>query len=719
MSLQSFFSPKSVAIIGASRQKGKVGYEILTNLAAGGYPGKIFPINPKADEIEGLKCYPDLASIGETPDLAIVIVPAQVVPSIMEECAKVKVKSVIIITAGFKEIGPEGKKLEEEVVRIARRAGIRFIGPNCLGLIAPSHKLNASFGGDLPVPGSIGYISQSGALLAAILDLANANGIGFSSLVSIGNKADIDELDIIKAFGSQKDTKVIAGYLESITDGDVFVREAEEISYRKPILLMKSGGTEAGAKAASSHTGSLAGGEVAYESAFHRAGVIRCDSIKEQFDFAQAFANQPLPEGAAVAVITNAGGPGIMAADAIESRGLTFAKLSEETKKKLAQSLPAAANVHNPVDVLGDALADRYEFALEAVLDDPNVNSVIVLLTPQAMTQAKETAEAVVRIVEKKKVDVSRASSPRFEGETPSTRKPVLACFLGAAKVQEGVEVLRRGSIPQYDSPESAVATLKVMVDYVRWRTRPKRVVRLFSVNRRKVESIVERHLRQGLLDIGEAEAKDIIEAYGFATPKGSIATTADQAANIAQQLGYPVVLKIWSPDILHKSDVGGVKVGLKSEQEVRDAFDLMMYRIPKKKPEANILGVLVQEMVRTSGKEVIIGMHRDPRFGPLMMFGMGGIMVEVLKDVAFYLAPLTAEEAKQMLVNTKTYHILKGVRGQEGVDIEAIAEGLQRVSQLVTEFPEIKEMDINPYVVGAPGTTPIAVDARISLEKK
>jgi len=700
MSLQSFFHPKSVAVIGASRQKGKVGFEMLTNLIAGGYRGKIFPVNPKSEEIEGLKCYPDLASIGETPDLVIIIVPAPFVPAVLEECGRIRVKSAIIITAGFKEVGPEGKKLEEEVVKIAKRAGIRFIGPNCLGLIAPSHRLNASFGGDLPVPGSIGYISQSGALLAAILDLANATGIGFSSLVSIGNKADIDELDIIKAFGVQKETKVIAGYLESITDGDGFVREAEDISNRKPILLMKSGSTTAGAKAASSHTGSLAGGEVAYESAFHRAGVIRCNSIKEQFDFAQAFANQPLPQGPSVAVITNAGGPGIMAADAIEEQGLTFAKLADETIQKLVQNLPAAANTRNPVDVLGDALADRYEFALNVVLDDPNVHSVLVLLTPQAMTQGKETAEAVVRIARKK-------------------GKPVLACFLGAVKVDEGVQVLRRGNVPQYDSPESAVATLKVMVDYVRWRNRPKRVVRLFSVNRRKVESIVERHLRQGQLDIGEAEAKDIIEAYGFATPKGSIATTADQAANIAQQLGYPVVLKIWSPDILHKSDVGGVKVGLKSEQEVKDAFDLMMYRIPKKRPDANILGVLVQEMVRTSGKEVIIGMHRDPHFGPLMMFGMGGIMVEVLKDVAFYLAPLTAEEAKQMLVNTKTYHVLKGVRGQEGVDIDAIAEGLQRVSQLVTEFPEIKEMDINPFVVGAPGATPIAVDARISLEKK
>jgi acetyl coenzyme A synthetase (ADP forming)-like protein len=699
MSLESFFSPKSVAIVGASRQKGKVGYEILTNLVAGGYKGKIFPINPKADEIEGLKCYPDLTSLGAVPELVIVIVPAQLVPGVMEECVRVRVRSVIIITAGFKEVGPEGKKLEQEVVQIAHRGGLRFIGPNCLGVISPAHKLNASFGGDLPVPGSIGYISQSGALLAAILDLANANGIGFSNLVSIGNKADVDELDVIQAFGSDRDTKVIAGYLESITDGDVFVREAEEISSRKPILLMKSGGTEAGARAASSHTGSLAGGEVAYESAFRRAGVIRCDSIKEQFDFAQAFANQPLPEGPAVAVITNAGGPGIMAADAIEERGLTFAKLSDETKKKLAEQLPAAANVQNPVDVLGDALADRYEFALDLVLADPNVNSVVVLLTPQAMTQAQETAEAVVKVAQGK-------------------GKPVLACFLGASKVEAGLQILRQGNVPQYDSPESAVATLKVMVDYVRWRNRPKRVVRLFPVNRRKVESIIERHLRRGMLDIGESEAKEILEAYGFATPKGSIATTAEQAGNIAEQLGYPVVLKIWSPDILHKSDVGGVKVGLRSEQEVRDAFDLMMYRIPKKRPDAHILGVLVQEMVR-SGKEVIIGMHRDPHFGPLMMFGMGGIMVEVLKDVSFYLAPLTAEDAKQMLLNTKTYHILKGVRGQEGVDIEAIAEGLQRVSQLVTEFPEIKEMDINPFVVGAPGTTPIAVDARISLEKK
>lgn len=699
MGLESFFNPRSVAIVGASRQKGKVGYEILANMIKAGYKGKIFPVNPKADEIEGLKCYGDLESIPDVPDLVIIIVPAKIVPSVMQQCAKVGAKSVIIITAGFREIGKEGRILEEQVVRTARRAGIRIIGPNCLGVIVPANNLNASFGGDLPAPGGIAYLSQSGALLAAILDTANAGGIGFSKLVSIGNKADVDELDIIEAVAADDDTKVIAGYLESITDGNAFVREAERISYIKPILLMKSGGTQAGAEAASSHTGSLAGSEVAYESAFERAGIIRCDSIKQQFDYAQAFANQPLPAGPRVAVITNAGGPGIMATDAIEREGLTFAKMSEETVGKLADKLPPAANLLNPIDVLGDALSDRYEFALDVVMDDPNVDAVLVLLTPQAMTESAASAEAVVRIA----------------GKKPD--KPILACFLGAAKVIDGVEILRRGRIPQYDSPESAVDAIEAMVHYVQWRARPKRVVKLFPVNRHKVENIVERHLRQGVFDIGEADSKEILEAYGFVTPKGSVATTADQAANIAQQLGYPVVLKIWSPDILHKSDVGGVKVGLNSEQQVRDAFDLMIYRIPKKQPDAHILGVLVQEMCG-KGKEVILGMHRDPHFGPLMMFGMGGIMVEVLKDVSFYLAPLTAQEAKQMLISTKTYKILQGVRGDEGVDIDRIAEGLQRLSQLVTEFPQIKEMDINPYVVGHEGTTPIAVDARISLEQ-
>ncbi|MHC4622419.1 MAG: acetate--CoA ligase family protein [Planctomycetota bacterium] len=699
MSLDNFFNPQSVAVVGASRQKGKVGYEVLSNLIKGGYEGKIFAVNPNVQAVQGLKCYPDLVSIGEGPDLVIIIVVAKIVPEIMRQCAKVGTKSVIIVTAGFKETGAEGRALEQQVMQIARRAGIRIMGPNSLGVLVPANKLNASFGGDLPDAGAIGYISQSGALLAAILDVARANGIRFSKLASIGNKADVDELEVIKALGSDGDTKVIAGYLENINDGNAFVREAERISDKKPILLMKSGGTTAGAMAASSHTGSLAGSDTAYECVFERAGIIRCDSIKTQVDYMQAFANQPLPKGTRVAVITNAGGGGIMAADAIERHGLTFALLAEETIGRLASSLPPAANLNNPVDVLCEALPDRYEFALRAVLGDPNVDIVLVLLTPQAMTQAAATAKAVVRIA----------------GQSPE--KSVFACFLGVDKVEEGIRILCRGKIPHFDCPEAAIGTIKAMTDYVRWRSRPKRVVKLFPVNRRKVETIIEKHLRQGTNNIDEVESKEILEAYGFATPKAAVATSAEQAANIARQLGYPVAMKIWSPDIIHKTDVGGVRLDLKNAEEVMDAFDLMMYRITQKLPAARVPGVLVQEMCK-KGREVILGMNRDQHCGPLMMFGMGGVMVEVLKDVSFYLAPLTAEEAKQMLINTKTYQMLKGVRGEGGVDIEAIAEGLQRLSQLVTEFPQIQQVDINPYVVGPEGTAPIAVDAKMSVEQ-
>jgi len=506
-------------------------------------------------------------------------------------------------------------------------------------------------------------------------------------------------LDVLKAFGEDPHTTVIAGYLESISDGNAFVSQAEAISHEKPILLMKPGGTQAGAKAAASHTGSLAGDDIAYECLFKRAGIIRCDSLKSQVDYVQAFANQPLPAGTRVAIISNAGGAGIMATDAIERRGLDFAKLSSDTIAKLASNLPAAASLQNPVDVLCDALADRYEFALSVALDDPDVDIALVLLTPQAMTDPTAIAQGVVKI---------------------SQRKPgklILACFLGASRMEEGTRILREGKVPCYDSPETAVNVIKVVTEYVRWRSRPKRIVELFPVSRRKAETTIEKHLRHGTCQIGEVASKEILQAYGFTTPKASVATTPEQAANIAQKLGFPVVLKIWSPEIVHKTDVGGVKLGLENREEVMDAFDLMMYRIPRKMPDVEVLGVLVQEMVKT-GKEVILGMKREPQCGPLMMFGMGGTMVEVLKDVSFYLAPLTAEEALQMLVNTKTYQMLMGVRGQEGVDTGTIVEALQRLSQLATEFPQIKEVDINPYVVGPEGTAAIAVDARMTLEK-
>ncbi len=703
MSLDHFFKPQSVAIVGASRQSGKVGYEILAGMLKAQFPGRLFPVNPTADEIQGLKAYPDLKSIGQIPDLAVIVVAAKHVLKIITECAEVGVKAVVIVSSGFKEAGTEGAEQEKAILRTAKSANIRIIGPNCIGIMVPGSQLNASFAGDLPASGSIGYFSQSGSLLSAIVDMARDTSLGFSKLISIGNKADVNELTIIRALGEDDETKVIAGYLETIADGDAFIRQAERISRQKPILLMKAGFTEAGARAASSHTGRLAEVESAFECVFERAGVVRCESIKDQFDYARALAYQPLPKGPRVAVIANAGGAGIMATDAIEREGLQLTQFSEETQSRMALSeeLSRAANIRNPIDLLGDALSDRYEFAIRAVLDDPNVDAVLVLLSPHAMTECAETAQAIVRV----------ANENKWE-------KPILACFLGASRVVEAVKILRKGKIPPYDSPESAIKTIKVMHRYARWRSRPKRVVKLFNVNRRKAERIIERHLRQEQYEVGEMEAKEILEAYGFVTPQGGLATTPEQAVNIANQIGYPVVMKIWSPDILHKTDVGGVKTNVVGDQQVMDVFDLMMYRIPKKASSANILGICVEKMCSV-GREVILGMNRDPRFGPLMMFGTGGKLVEVLEDVVFYPAPLTADEAMEMLVRTKTYDILKGTRGEEGVDIGAIAEALQRLSQLVTEFPQIKELDINPFVVGREGTTPIAVDSMMTLEKR
>ncbi len=703
MSLDHFFSPGSVAVVGASRKQGKVGYEVLAAVLRGSYKGKVFAVNPNCDEVQGVKSYTDLKSIPEVPELVVIVVSAKLAVAVVKDAADLGVKACVIVSSGFKEAGEEGAKLEHEIAQAARRAGMRIIGPNCIGIMSTQSGLNASFGGNLPKRGQVSYFSQSGSILAAMLDMAAQTDLGFSKLISIGNKADINELDIIRALGNDQDTKVIAGYLESIVDGDAFIKQAEKISRSKPILLLKSGVTEAGARAASSHTGRLAGTEDAYECVFERAGVIRCGSIKDQFDFARAFAYEPCPAGPRVAVIANAGGAGIMATDAIEREGLELARFCPQTIEMLTASeqMSGVANVNNPVDLLGDALADRYEFALRSVLDDENVDTVLVLLSPHAMTECAGTAEAVVRVANEKQT------------------KPILACFLGAGRVAEAVKILRKGRIPQYDSPESAVRTIKVMSTYSAWRNRPKRVVKLFPVNRRKAERVIEKNVRQGSFEIGEAQTKEILQAYGFVTPDGGLATSSDQAVSIAEQIGYPVVLKVWSPSIIHKTEVDGVKMNLFTAQQVEDAFDLMMYRIPRKRPEAEIIGILVEQMCK-EGKEVILGMNRDPRFGPLMMFGMGGKLVEVLEDVVFYPAPLTADEAKEMLVRTKTYELLRG-KGQEGpgVDIDVIAEGLQRLSQLVTEFPQIEEMEINPYVVGREGTVPIAVDAMMKLEQR
>lgn len=696
--LESLLYPKSIAIIGASRTPGKVGYSVLENLIKGGYEGTIVPVNPHADEILGIRCYPSPKSAGITIDLSIIVVPNTAVKSAIEESYEAGAKAVCVITAGFKEVGPEGAKMEKEILEYCKSRKMRLLGPNCLGLINTENKMNASFAKQMPKPGHISVISQSGALCTAILDWSLGRGIGLAKLISIGNKADLCEVDLLQALGDDEQTKVIACYLENITKGEEFIKVAEQVATIKPVVVLKVGTTQAGSRAASSHTGSLAGEDIAYGAAFRRAGVIRADTFESLFDYASALAMQPLPKGNRVAIITNAGGPGIMAADAVENLGLEVRPLQNSISMALKQKLPPAASVANPIDVLGDADPDRYATALNAALDDDTIDAVIVILTPQAMTKPAETARAIIS---------------NLRGN-----KPVLAAFMGGADVMPARDELVSANLPDYPSPERAVSALKAMCDYSAWRRRPPRVVLRFPANKRRIERIIRRHQREKRTFINEVDAKEILRAYDFNVPPGGLARTDEEAVTIADRIGYPVAMKIVSPDIVHKSDIGGVRLGLASPAQVRDAFDLMILRVSRRMPNAKILGVYVERMAK-QGREVILGMHRDPQFGPMLMFGLGGIFVEVMKDVSFYLAPITEEEALQMLMGTRSFTLLRGARGQAGVDIQAIAQALQKLSQLATEFPQIYEIDINPFIVHEVGMPPTVADARMILGGK
>lgn len=694
--LESLLSPKSIAVVGASRTPGKVGHEILANLIDGGYAGAIYPINPSAADVLGLKCYPDLKHCENGIELSIIAVPTALVKAAVEESIAAGAKAIVIITAGFKETGAAGLALERELTSICQAQNVRLLGPNCLGLINAHHKMNASFAKHMPKPGHISVISQSGALCTAILDWAASRHLGLAKLVSMGNKADLNETDFLTTFTDDPDTKVIVGYLESIVSGDEFIKRAEVAASRKPVVIFKAGVTKAGVKAASSHTGSLAGADIAYGAAFRRSGVVRADTFEALFDYATAFAMQPLPKGDHVAIITNAGGPGIMAADAVERLGMKVETLGTGAAVALREKLPAAASVSNPIDVLGDADPDRYVMAVDAAQDDDAIDAIIVILTPQAMTKPAETARAI---------------ATRAKGV-----KPILVSFMGGEDVMPGRDELVAANLPDYPAPERAVAALKAMCDYAAWLKRPPRILTRFPVNRRRVDRILNRHKKTKQFQIGEADAKEILRAYEFSVPPGGMAPTVEAAIELAGKISYPVAMKIVSPDIIHKSDVGGVKLNVNSPQELRDAFDLMMLRIRQRAPDSRIDGVYVEKMC-ARGREVILGMTRDPQFGPMLMFGLGGIFVEVMKDVAFYIAPITEEEAMHMLEHTRSFSLLKGVRGEKGVDIKAIAISLQRISQLVTDFPQIREMDINPFIVGEVGSDSIAADARLTIE--
>jgi len=694
--LEPFVSPKAIAIIGASSTPGKLGYAILQNVLQYGFPGAVYPINPKRSEVLGLKAYPSVLDVPGPVDLAVIVIPSQFVAKVLDECGRKGIRGVIIISAGFREIGSEGLQRERELIRIAQQYGMRIIGPNCLGIIDTLVPLNASFAATMPDQGSIAFMSQSGALCTSILDMAKPQGIGFSRFVSLGNKADLNEIDFLEAWADDPHSSVITAYLEGITDGPRFMEVARRVTKKKPVITIKSGTTSAGSRAVSSHTGTLAGSDRAYEAAFKQTGVIRARSVQELFDFASAFARQPIPESDRVAVVTNAGGPGIMCTDALEQMGLCLASLTEATRQKLSEHLPAAASVLNPIDVLGDALADRYELAVEAAANDPNVGAVIVILTPQFMTEIEKTAEAVVRVSQR-------------------SDKPILGCFMGEANVGPGIEILNKGGVPNYQVPERAAAALAAMWSYRQWLEQPEDEVPRFEADRESVRRIFEKVRSSGRVTMSETEARGVLQAYGIPMPRSELARSAEEAVEAAERIGYPVVMKIASPDILHKTDIGGVKLNLLSASDVRDAFDLIMYRATRYMPNAEIWGCLVQQQV-AGGREVILGMSRDPQFGPLLLFGLGGVYVEALKDVTFRVAPIGRRAALEMMQEIRAYTLLRGVRGEKPADLEAVADIMLRLSQLVSDFPEIVELDVNPLKVFDQGRGALALDIRLVL---
>jgi len=698
--LEAFFNPRGVAVVGASRDRTKVGGSILANLIEGGFSGGIYPVNPSAQEIMGRKSYADVMSVPDPVDMAVVVVKAGLVPQVIDDCARKKISGAVVISAGFKEAGPDGYRLEKEIVKMGMEKGLRVWGPNCLGLINTFTKLNASFAHVMPLQGNIAFLSQSGALCTAILDWSITEGIGFSKFASLGNKSDIDEVDLLEALENDEDTKVIAGYLESINDGQKFLKVAARVTRKKPVVLIKAGRSAAGAKAASSHTGSLAGADSAYSAAFKQSGVIRAEALEELFDYAMAFARQPLPQGRNVAVLTNAGGPGIMATDACQANALNLPTFNEATLQKLKAGLPPTANIYNPVDVIGDALVDRYELALDALLSDSFVDGLIVLLTPQAMTQAKETAEAIARLSKGK-----------------GAGKPVLASFMGGEKVAPGIKILKEKKVPNYLSPERAAGSFAALARQTERLKRTEGNIPVLNVGKAKAGEIINRVMKESRVNLLSWESREVVSSYGFKVPAGKLVTDAESAVSVARETGFPVVMKIVSPEILHKTEVGGVRLKLMSDQEVRDAFELMMYRVGKRVPNAHINGVTVEAMT-SAGREVILGMSKDPQFGHVFMFGLGGIYVEVLKDVSFRVSPFTEQDCKEMVQEIRAYPLLSGVRGQTPADIPGIIDGLMRLQQLCFDFPQIVELDINPLMVNEMGQGTLAVDARITLEK-
>jgi len=707
--LDYFFQPDGVAVIGASRNPAKLSYGVVKNLTSHGYQGPIYPVNPKGGEMLGLTIYPSILDVPDPVELAVIMVPAPLAPGVMEDCGERGLPAVIVITGGFKEAGPEGADLERSLKEIAAKHGMRMIGPNCVGVMDTHLPLDTTFITEMPDAGHIGFASHSGAICGGTIDWALSVGVGYSRIASLGNQVDVDIADGIRMLYDDPHTHVISLYVEGLPDGRRFVATAAEVYREKPIVMLKAGLTAAGTRAVASHTGALAGSGRAYEAACHRAGVLVVDSLQEQNDVAMALASQPLPEGThaaqgsglgrvRVALLTNAGGPAALAADELDRQGLTLANLTEETKEKLLEVTPRGTQLDNPVDMLGGPRARMFEDAMDILQADPGVDMIMAIFVPQAITPVDEVARHIV------------AAAERMD-------KPVVACMVGGESIPEAVKLLNHGGVPFYQDPNRASQALGGLWRYQQLISRPDLTpTPVAGVDAERARALLEAAWTEagerengGQLFLDAEAAAQVAAAYGIRVPTSELAATAEEAVALAEQIARPVALKLIAPDVVHKADVGGIALGLQGADEVRAAFEAMV------DVEAG-QQAMVQEMA-PEGREVILGAQRDPQFGPLLMFGMGGIYVEVFKDVAFRLAPLAEHDAQEMIAETAAGQLLAGVRGEAAGDLAATVDTLRRVGQLVHDVPCIAEMDINPLIVGAEGEGAWAVDVRIAID--
>jgi len=698
MKLEAFFNPKSIAVIGASREPRKVGHRILRNILDYGFKGEIYPVNPNAEEVLGCRCYKSILDIPSEVDLSIIAVPAKIVPSVAEQCGVKGVKGIVVISAGFSETGREGARLEKELLGICRKYGMRMQGPNCLGIINTASRLNASFAATNPPRGKIAFVSQSGALGSTILNWAIQNNIGFSSFISLGNETDLNAADFLEALSEDEETKVIGLYIEGVKNGRRFIEVSEKLTRKKPVIALKAGTTDVGMRAVSSHTGALAGSDAAFSAAFKKAGILRADTLEELFNLVLSFEKQPLPKGKRVLIVTNGGGPGVLAADACEKKGLDLPSLEHSIREQLRRKLPPHASVNNPVDVLGDADEERYRIALDAGLKSSRVDGIIVILTPQAMTPIEKIAQVLAEIKE-------------------TSKKPIIAAFMGIPNDSPAIKTIREKGIPNYEYPETAAYVLSRMYEYLVISSRREKPEKAIKIKHSKIMEIIRRARSEDRLNLTVMEAFQIGRAAGIPIPQAKIAKSREEAGEISDSIGYPVALKIVSPEILHKTDVGGVILNIQSRKDVERGYDEILRKARRFMPQARITGVLVQKMV-PQGKEVIVGAVRDAQFGPLIMFGLGGIYVNFLQDVSYRLCPLSRREVEEMIQETRAYILLRGVRGESPSDINSIVEIILKVSQIMNQFEEIREMEINPLFVYERGKGCSAVDIRITLGK-